>query len=181
MKATLTAFIPLEKHAREQAIEKNETDLLIDAAWHFAYSALWHHEIISPKEITNCKEFIRHFFQLQVNSKKALIIFCERVLLAKEYFVRYPGQLSPPSIWLHHQNDEGFTTTLTWYQQMLVRRQQVPDFRNDLQIVTHYYLQYAVKPSAKWVKDCRNQLMRLKANDLLQIFYNSIIHIQYSN
>lgn len=171
----------MEKYAQEQAIKKNETDHLVNAAWHFAYSALWHHEIISPKEITNCKEFIRHFFQLQINSKKALIIFCERVLLAKEYFDLYPSQLSPSSIWLHHQSDEGFTTTLIWYQQLIARRKQVPDFRKDLQIVTLCYLQYTLKPSQQWVEECRNKLLALKANELLQIFYNSIIHIHYSN
>ena len=181
MKAKIIALVPIEKEQREQSIKKNELNRLVNAAWHFAYSALWHHELIQPKEIEACKEFISHYFQLYGNSKEALPCFCERILLAKEYFQHYPHYKVPPTVWLHHNNDEGFASTLTWYQQLLVRRQLVPDFRKDLQVITHCYMQYALKPTAVFVKECRNKLLALRCNDLLQVFYNSIIHIHYSN
>lgn len=179
MKTKIIHLVPFEKKEVEKEIKKNEINHLVHAAWSFAYAALWNHDLIQSKEIEDCKEFIQHYFQLHGNRKEALPCFCERILLAKEYFEHYPHYKMPPTIWLHHNNDEGFTSTLTWYQQLLVRRQLVPDFRKDLQIITNCFLQYAFKPSATSVKECRKKLLALRANDLLQIFYNSIIHIHY--
>ena len=181
MKTKVIQLVPIEKNYSQNAIRKNETNHLVHSAWSFACAALWPHELIQPKEIESCKEFISHYFQLHGNRKEALTIFCERILFAKEYFDHYPHYKVHPVVWFHHNNDEGFTSTLSWYQQLLVRRQLVPEFRRDLQVITNCFLQYALKPSAASVKECRNKLLALRANDLLQIFYNSIIHIHYSN
>lgn len=153
---------------------------LKDAAWHFAHAVLWGQHQFSEEEITAAKACILDYFRETTHTKKAFVAFCERVILTEKYLSADKSRYVPnPSVWLNKNYQHGFAGTKSWYQGIEAKRVEVPGYLKHLTLAATYFLSYVRKPSAEILKSCRNKLLALNAKNVLQHFYNSIVHFNH--
>lgn len=145
-------------------------ETLVNRACFFAIHILWPKELLDTGPVDVCKDFVRNYFQLQGNEKKAFVSFWERMLLAREYYKQYPHLLPIATSWLQADNDEGFAITLPWYHGVLFRRRHIPQFRRDLQRISSTYLTYSQKPTEKNEKSAIHALASIGSDDLHILF-----------
>ena len=113
-----------------------ELERLVNTAWNFSTSALWSNLIFSSKEIEEAKKQIRLYFLQSGNLKNAYTIFCQRVLLARQYLNHADGRFIPlPSIWLDPENEKGFAGTKQWFQKLDAARQSLPYYKIELKAI----------------------------------------------
>jgi hypothetical protein len=173
------ALIPQQKNKTKKSpsIEK-----LTHAAWQFAHAILWQEQQFYPKEIERTTLEITEYFRLSTDPQKAFIAFCERVVLTNNYLSGEQSRYLPqPSIWFNKNFPHGYTGTLPWYHKMQYMRQQVPNYKEGINTLAHYYWQYTIRPSKKTFAACRKKLLQLKEYGLIRLFYNSIIYSQFLN
>ncbi len=157
-------------------------ETLTNAAWQFAYAALWQEEHFYPKEVERVKQEISTYFLSSTDLQKAFIAFCERIILANQYFVdETPKYLPHPSIWFNKHFQYGFPETLSWYNKLQQKRAEIPDYREYIYILAKSYWQYTNKPYGKAFIKCRKKLLQLKEYGLIRLFYTSIIYSQLLN
>ena len=159
-----------------------QIDKLTNAAWQFAYAALWQEQHFYPKEIDRVKQEIAEYFRLSTDHQKAFTALCERVVLTNRYLANERSRYLPhPSIWFNKNYQYGYAGTLSWYQRLQNKRQEIPTYHEGIQTLAQYYWQYSNKPSNKTFSTCRKKLLHLKEYGLIQLFYYSIIYSQLLN
>ncbi len=120
---------------------------LISAAWTFSYTALWNCMAFSEEEIYTAKQCISELFAPLKNKEKAFIIFCERVLLARNYLSRDKERFIPlPSLWLCRDNKNGFAGTKKWHEQMVITRRSVPSYKCNEALLAKAALEFCNQP-----------------------------------
>lgn len=156
-------------------------DKLSNAAWNFAHTILWPQQTFSKEDLERTLESIQSYFELATDKKKAFTSFCERIILTDRYVSARTERYVPnPSVWFNRNYEFGFAGTKSWYQRLQLQREEIPGYLQQSSIIASCYLDYSLKPSAKVFTRCRKKLLELKAYKLLQYFYNSIIHLNYS-
>jgi len=160
---------------RSEIIER-----LVDTAWGFACTALWNTSIFSNKEIEEAKSQIR---ELLVNSKKAekaYSVFCQRVLLARQYLNNNPGKYVPlPTIWLNKDNPFGFAGTKEWYDNIRALRSSLPTYKAELKAFSEAILEMKEDASEKNFEYWKNYFIGRKAPGLLSLFLQTIARQQF--
>ena len=155
---------------------------LTNAAWQFAYAALWQEQVFYPKEVDRVKAEINDYFRLSTDQQKAFIALCERVILTNRYLAFEKSRFLPhPSIWFNKNYQYGYAGTLSWYHRMQLKRQEIPTYHEGIQTLAQSYWQYTNKPSNKIFALGRKKLLHLKEYGLIQLFYYSIIYSQLLN
>ncbi len=156
-------------------------DKLSNAAWCFAHAILWPQQTFSKEDINRTLESIQSYFELAKDKKKAFTSFCERIILTDRYVSARPERYVPtPSVWFNRNYEFGFAGTKSWYHRLQIQREEIPGYLQQISVIASSYHDYSLKPSAKVFTRCRKKLLELKAYKLLQYFYNSIIHLNYS-
>lgn len=151
-----------------------------EGAWSFASTILWPEQNFQKEEIQLALQYIRYYFELARDKKKAFVAFCERVVLTNRYVSAQPNRFLPnPSVWFNFHYAHGFAGTRNWLEQIQAKRTDIPGYLQHITTVAEYYLQYIQRPSAKIFNGCRKKLLALKAYSLLQFFYNAILHFNY--
>ena len=178
MSAKIIPLVPSGQAGKEQT----ELAKYIQAAWSFAYCILWQEQQFPKGETERAKQHIQHYFECAADKKTAFKAFCERIVLTNRFLSAEKSRFVPlPSIWLNRNYEHGFAGTKSWFQNIQVKRQEVPGYLQHISVIADQYLQYTLRPSAKVFNTCRRKLLELKACGLLQHFYNSIIHLNYIN
>ncbi|MBI3518070.1 MAG: hypothetical protein HY062_01765 [Bacteroidetes bacterium] len=159
---------------------KNER--LIEGIWNAAHGALWPHQDFSSKEKEEFKNLIvLHLFKRK-STTQAFIELVERICLAKRYVSRKRGRyISKPQDWLNIYYPLGLAGTEGWLERVKEVRADVPDYNKGIKIFANGILKYTETPSQQVFHKYRRQLMNEKQFDLLQIFNNTIINLQYNN
>ena len=162
--------------------KKPSIEKLTNAAWQFAYAALWQEENFYAKEIDRVKQEIADYFRLCTDPQKTFIALCERVVLTNRYLSLERSRYLPhPSIWFNKNYQYGYTGTLQWYHKLQLKRQEIPNYHEGINTLAQYYWQYTNKPSNRTFATCRKKLLQLKEYGLIQLFYYSIIYSQLLN
>lgn len=144
---------------------------IIDAAYTFAYTALWGCTHFSEKEIEKAKEQIAEFFAPVKNKEEAFIIFCERVLLARKYVIACSKRFIPlPSVWLDHKNSKGFAGTRTWYEELVTARNSLPAYKSENRVLAAAVLQFNQKPTGETYNKWKNEVRLREKRDLFILF-----------
>lgn len=154
---------------------------LINGVWNVAQSALWFNRNFNKKENEVLKELLaEHFY----NGKKSQTNFkelVERICLAKRYVARKRGRyISKSQDWLNINYPLGLSGTATWLNQVNEIRTEVPDYNKGINTLAKGLLKFIEEPCEATFHRYRRLLMEQKQFDLLQIFNNTIINIQYS-
>ena len=172
-------LIPVLLHSRKQP--QLNADKLSDAAWNFAHTILWPEQEFSREDLSRAMESIHSYFEQARDKKKAFTVFCERIILTHKFVSALSCRFVPnPSVWFNRNYEHGFAGTKSWYQQVQLKREDIPGYLQHISVIACYYLDYTLNPSSKVFHSCRKKLLELKAYGLLQYFYNAIIHFTNS-
>lgn len=158
------------------------TDLhaLINTAWNFAHTALWSTSLFSKKEVNEAKEWIGFYFLNSKNVYKAYSVFCQRVLLARQYLANANNRYIPlPTIWLNPENETGFVGTKEWYDQVKVIRESLPNHKMELKAFAEAIWELSQEPTAKNFCYWKTYFIEAGATGLLNLFLNTIANQQY--
>jgi hypothetical protein len=154
---------------------------LSKVAWNFAHALLWSEHEFTDDEIREVKEHLINYFGEASHRKKALISFCERIILTEKYNAA-KGRVTPaPSVWFNPKYHQGFAETKSWYHCIEDKRKEIPGYLKHYTVLANHYYLYALQPSNGILSQCREKLLALKAKTLLQHFYKTIYHFNYIN
>jgi hypothetical protein len=158
-------------------VVKNETNdetkisKLVKTAWNFAYSALWNCTQFSSKEINAAKEKIEEYLLLSKNPEKALLIFCQRVLLARQYVNKSPDRFIPlPSLWLDRNYEFGFAGTKNWYDEIKAIRDSLPAYKAEIKALAEAALEFSEEPTTQNYQYWRQYFIDKQTPGLLNLF-----------
>jgi len=155
---------------------------LITGLWHIAKAALWNKEEFSEKETAQFKELLSEHFLNDQSAQFNFIELAQRICLVKRYLSRKKGRyVAKPIDWLNINFPMGLTGTSIWLSDVNEIRTKVPDYNKGISTLAKALLKFIESPDIKVFGRYKRILAKQKQYDLLQIFYNTIIHLQYSN
>lgn len=160
----------------------NQTDLedFIDTAWNFTLTALWNTSVFSNREINEAKKKIRFYFLKSGDLRKAYSVFCQRVLLARQYLSNNSNRFIPlPSVWLNAENEKGFTGTASWYQDVYEARQSLPFYKIELKALAEAVWELSQEPTQNNFHYWKNYFIDRKTPGLLSLFLNIVANQQF--
>ncbi len=155
---------------------------LLNGVWNTAQSALWINQNFSAKEKESFKTLITdHLFEGK-NTKHTFKELIERICLAKRYVQRKRGRyISKPQDWLNIHYPLGLTGTQGWLERVKEMRKDVPEYNKGINTLATGILKFLETPDNKTFQKYRKELINERQFDLLQIFNNTIINLQYNN
>jgi hypothetical protein len=157
-----------------------ETNKLIHASWAVVQSALWNSQHFNPSEVAQLKKLIAEHYENNKSIKVTFKDLIERICLAKRYVARKKGRyISKPVDWLNIHYHKGLAGTAVWLQEVKEQRKTVPEYNQGISTLAKGILKYIESPSMIVFYQYRRMLIEQKQQDLLQIFYNTIIHLQF--
>ena len=126
----------LVEHKTIVRVHPASIQLMVDSSWDFAHHHLWNDYPFSEEEIAKAKKFIRKYYrairpeEFTQKANTRLKVFCERVMLAKKYVLRFPYRYIPnPAAWFDNKNAKGFRGTKEWYVRGQVRKgKSIPNY-----------------------------------------------------
>ena len=156
------------------------TEKLVNSAWNFAFTALWNNSVFSKAEIATAKESITEFLAAFKDKEKGYSIFCQRVLLARQYVTAKLNRFIPlPSIWLDKNNASGFAGTKEWYNNIKAVRTSLPNFKTELRAFAEAVLEISQDPTNANFHYWRNYFIEKKTAGLLSLFLQTIANEQF--
>jgi hypothetical protein len=175
MKTQMISLVPAKKKGNGK--RRMNVYYLSKVAWNFAQAILWKEQKFSDEEIRATKTHLITYFRESSHRKKAMIAFCERVILTDKYITAQPGRYVPnPSVWFNRNYEHGFAGTKSWYLHIDGKRKDVPGYLKHLTVMANHYYMYALQPTPAILQSCHDKLLELNAKSLLQHFYNTIFH-----
>jgi len=172
----MTRIIPLSPTDPQLA------DRLCTAGWQFTHAVLWAEQPLSKEEVTRVLALVKDHLDYPSVCEHSFTQFCERVLLAREQqLVGMSGYIGQPSVWLHPGNREGYGATELLYDELRNKRQLVPGYRKEYNVLVTGYYKYQLRLRAGAFRVCRRHLLRLKAYGLLTLLYRVMIYSKFSH
>lgn len=153
---------------------------LIDGLWAVAATSLWFNKTFSESESESHKTLIgEHFFNGK-ESKRNFRELIERICLAKRYVARKRGRyISKPQDYLNIHYPLGLAGTASWLEQVNTIRKDVPEYNKGISTLAKALLAFIENPTAANFHKGRRSLIEQNQFDLLQIYINTIVHLQY--
>lgn len=163
-----------------QQPQQRNVQKLIDGVWAAAVNSLWFYKTFSDKETETFKSLIAEHFYNNVDSKRNFRELIERICLAKRYVARKRGRyISKPQDYLNIHYPLGLAGTSAWLEQVKFIRKDVPDYNKGITTLAKSLLAFIESPSVANFHKGRKNLIEQNQFDLLQIYNNVIIHLQY--
>lgn len=163
-----------------QQPQQRKTNALINAVWAAAQASLWFGKSFSVKEEEQLKELIAEHFFNGVDSRKTFKELIERLSLAKRYVARKRGRyISKPQDYLNIHYPLGLAGTATWLEQVKLVRKEVPEYNKGITTLAKAILAFIENPSSTEFYKGKKQLIEQNQFDLLQVYNNVILKIQY--
>ena len=173
-------IIPFVPHRRGPEPQTLRVEKLVNAAWKFAHCALWPEQEFSREEHEATKIYIREYFNAATDNKRAFKALIQRVILARNYVQGGKDRFLPePSVWFNRRYPFGFAGTLAWLQKVEKQRLEVPGYLAHIEAMAHGFYRYSVLPTELRLNRCREQLLHYRADNLLQLFYSTLVHTHY--
>ena len=193
MKATKNAAQQGAKGKRKQSAKviqlnifqqphQKQTSKLINAIWGAVSASLWPYKNFDKSEIDYFKELIGEHFLNGRDAKKNFKEIIERVCLAKRYLARKRGRyISKPQDYLNVHYPLGLAGTAAWLQQVNVVRKDVPEYNKGISTLAKALISFIDNPTINTFHRGRKQLADQNQFDLIQIYNNTIIHLEYNS
>lgn len=170
----------IQLNAFRQPYQAN-TNKLVNCLWNVAQAGLWPNQTFSEKEKSILKDLIADHFYNGKNNKRNFKELLERICLAKRYVARKRGRyISKPQDWLNIHYPLGLSGTGAWLERVNEVRADVPEYNKGIQTFAKAVLAFIESPGENTFHKYRKQLIEQRQFDLLQVFYTSIINLQYS-
>lgn len=163
-----------------QQPQQRNVQKLIDGVWAAAVNSLWFHKTFNEKETETFKSLIAEHFYNSNDSKRNFRELIERICLAKRYVARKRGRyISKPQDYLNIHYPLGLAGTSAWLEQVKFIRKDVPEYNKGITTLAKSLLAFIESPSVANFHKGRKNLIEQNQFDLLQIYNNVIIHLQY--
>jgi hypothetical protein len=154
----------------------------IEQFWLLCHATFWNAQQFTDAEVNEFKELIREHFKRNRNVDSVFKQLVERVCLAKRYVTRRKGRyISKPIDWLNINYVNGLAGTAGWYKVVEEQRETVPHYNEGIALLAKAVYRFCETRNIVEMINFRKDLIRLKQHDLLQIYMNTIMHIQYFN
>lgn len=165
-------LIPVQNYEREK---------FINGIWKVAQSALWINKDFSLVEQEELKQLVAEHFENNKNIKRNFKDLVERICLAKRFVSRRKGRyISKPIDWLNINYHNGLIGTAKWLEDVKEQRKLVPHYNEGITTLANGILKYMESPSMLVFNRYRKMLIEKNQFDLLQVYYNTIINLQYA-
>lgn len=165
-------LMPLQSHDKER---------FINGIWKVAQSALWNNKDFSFAEQEELKQLVAEYFEDNKNIKRSFKDLVERICLAKRFVARRKGRyISKPIDWLNINYRNGLSGTALWLEEVKEQRKSVPHYNEGITTLANGILKFMESPSMIVFHRYRKMLLEKNQFDLLQIYYNTIINLQYA-
>lgn len=165
-------------------IEINEHEyilMLTDTAWTIAYTSLWNGETLSMNELALAKRLVHFHILSYDNIYEGYIIYCQRVLMARDYLSRNPEKFVPrPSLWMHPSNINGYMGTALWYNNLAAVRKALPLYRHQLKTLPEAVLNMIETPTAANFHYWRTWFIERKKHPSLNLFLAILSNSKYA-
>lgn len=170
----------LSKHEKEAFQTTTNIQHLTDTAWQLSSTSLWNHAEFSDTEKEAARKAIRQYIQASEDPYLAYLVYCQRVLLARQYILSNNMRLMVlPSRWLHPDNQQGFAGTLTWYQRLQEIRNALPLHKIELRALAEAVLEMKEEPTKANFRYWRSYFIEKKAPGLLHLFLATLANSFY--
>ncbi len=165
-----------------QQPQQTKTGELINAVLCVAQSSLWFGKQFSEKENEQLAELIAEHFYNGADARKNFKDLIERISLAKRYVNRKRGRyISKPQDYLNIHYPLGLVGTASWLEQVKAVRKDVPDYNKGITVFAKALLAFIDSPSHAEFHKAQKQLIEHKQFDLLQIYNNTVLKLQFSH
>ncbi len=157
-------------------------EIRIEQFWQFCQAALWSTREFNYAEIKEFKMLIGEHFKRNQNPDKVFKQLVERACLAKRYISRKNGRyISKPVDWLNINYKNGLIGTKGWYKEVQEQRKTVLHYNEGIALFAQAVYSYCDSRNILGIDSFRKEMIRLRQYDLLQMYTNTIIQIQYFN
>lgn len=164
-----------------QQPQQKTNSKLVNAIWGAVSFSLWPYKTFDSSEVDYFKALIGEHFLNGRDAKKNFKEIIERVCLAKRYVARKRGRyISKPQDYLNVHYPLGLAGTAAWLQQVNVVRKDVPEYNKGISTLAKALLAFIDSPAITTYHKGRKQLLDQNQFDLLQVFNNTIIHLEYN-
>ena len=154
----------------------------IENFWLVCKAAFWNTQLFTEEQEQEFKTLITAHFEGSKNLRVTFEQLVERVCLAKHYLTRRNRRyISKPVDWLNINYANGLASTANWYKVVEDQRKLVPHYNEGIALFAEAMHNYTQRKSTLEMLYYRKELIQLKQHDLLQLYMNCIIHIQYFN
>ena len=155
---------------------------LVNTAWTFAQSALWNCQQFSSKECEDAKAHVSHFLQLFRNQRKGFLVFCQRILLARQFLEigSGPQLYTLPSTFLDRKHELGFAFTKALFKEVRVIRGRLPGFERELRALAEAVLEFSEAPCRKNFRYWKYYFIDRDKPELLNLFQLFVTNFLYS-
>lgn len=165
-----------------QQPQQKTNSKLVNAIWGAVSFSLWPYKTFDSSEVDYFKALIGEHFLNGRDAKKNFKEIIERVCLAKRYVARKRGRyISKPQDYLNVHYPLGLAGTASWLQQVNVVRKDVPEYNKGISTLAKALLAFIDSPAITTYHKGRKQLLDQNQFDLLQVFNNTIIHLEYNS
>jgi hypothetical protein len=153
----------------------------VRASWITAHSIFWNGQIFCKTEKDEFKQLIAQHFDERSTSKENFRDLVQRFCLAKRYVTRNERRyIGRPANWLNIHYPNGLVGTEQWLLDVKQQRETVPHYNEGIATLARGLQLYVNTPCALIFRHYRRLLIEQKQFDLLQIFYNTVLNLQYS-
>ena len=156
---------------------KRTQDLL-----NFSQSLFWPERNFSEKRQLELKLRIAEHFRESKDIDKTFRELVERTVLAKRWVEEEEYRtILRPELWFNIDRIDGLYFTHGLYGKMLTQRKTIPSYQCGLTVFSEAILNYCESKNVLDIYAYREQFIALRRLDLLQYYYNAVIHIQFIN
>jgi hypothetical protein len=111
--------------------EKEELELFAKAGWTFANVCLFYNQHFYDHELKRVRGQIYRFISNTNNPYDAYMEFCQRILLAVDYFTKYQrgAFCMNACVWFQPSCKNGYAKTGSMYERLLKKREKNPSWK----------------------------------------------------
>jgi len=149
----------------------------------FSQSIFWPDLDFSEEKELELQLLIANHFSESKDVDKTFRELVERTVLAKRWFEEEATYRSVPSPeqWFDIDRISGLYFTHRLYGKMLTQRNTIPSYQLGITILSEAILKYCEQKNVLDIYAYRVQFIRLNRMDLLQYYFNAVMHIQFIN
>ena len=173
---------PILKVIRGGLFQPSIVEIYNEHFWLVCKAAFWNTQLFTEAQEQEFKILIAAYFEGSKNLRVTFEQLVERVCLTKRYLTRKKSRyISKPIDWLNINYVNGFARTANWYKMVEAQRLLVPHYNEGIALFAEAIYNHIQRKSTLEILYYRKELIQLKQHDLLQLYMNCIMHIQYLN
>lgn len=148
----------------------------------FSQSILWPERNFSENKKLQLQSLIAEHFRDSKDIDQTFRELVERTVMAKRWVDEKEYRfILKAEQWFDINRIDGLYFTHGMYGRMLTQRRTIPSYEFGLTVISEAVLRYCEKKNVLDIYNYREQFIKLNRMDLLQYYFNAVMHIQFIN